>query len=89
MICLSYTIAILTGENIKQKDVAKYVTRPTQTPRTYPRHSSFSIGLHGHNWVNQMSFLPELIQELLRFSRHKLTDHLKSMRAISLIQSAL
>ncbi|NEP34873.1 IS4 family transposase [Moorena sp. SIO3B2] len=89
LICLSYTIATLTGETIKQKGVAKYVTRPTETHRTYSRHSSFSIGLHGHNWVNQMSFLPELIQELLRFSRHKSSYHLKGMRAISLIQSAL
>ena len=89
LICLSYTIATFAGETIKQKGVAKYVTRPTETDRTYSRHSSFSIGLHGNNWVNQMSFLPELIQELLRFSRHKLFYHLKGMRAISLIQSAL
>ena len=89
LICLSYTIATFAGETIKQKEVAKYVTRPTETHRTYSRHSSFSIGLHGNNWVNKMSFLPELIQELLRFSRHKLSYHLKGMRAISLIQSAL
>jgi hypothetical protein len=88
LICLSYTIATFAGENIKQKGVASYVTRPSSTKRTYPRHSSFSIGLHGNFWVNQMSFLPELIQELLRFSRHKLPYHLKGLRAMFLIQSA-
>ena len=88
LICLSYTLATFAGENIKQKGVASYVNRPRECQRTYPRHSSFTIGLHGHCWVNSMSFLPELIQELLQFSRHKLTHHLKGMRAISLIHSA-
>lgn len=88
LICLSYTIATFAGENIKHKGVASYVTRPTLNRRAYSRHSSFSIGLHGNCWVNLMSFLPELIQELLQFSRHKLTHHLKGMRAISLIHSA-
>ncbi len=88
LICLSYTISIFAGETIKQKGVAKYVDRPSSSKRNYPRHSSFSIGLHGQNWVNTMSFLPELIQELLQFSRHKLPYHLKGLRAMSLIQSA-
>ena len=88
LICLSYTITTFAGENIKQKGVASYVTRPSSSQRTYPRHSNFSIGLHGNCWANAISFLPELIQELLRFSRHKLPYHLKGMRAMSLIQSA-
>ena len=87
LISFAYTLATFAGENIKKKGVASYVTRPSSNQRAYPRHSSFSIGLHGICWVNAMSFLPELIQELLRFSRHKLTYHLKGMRAMSLIQS--
>jgi hypothetical protein len=58
---LSYTIATFAGEYIKQKGVASYVTRPTSSKRTYPRHSSFYIGLHGNFWANAMSFLPEMI----------------------------
>ena len=88
LICFAYTLATFAGESIKRKGVAKYVTRPSSSQRTYPRHSSFSIGLHGNCWVNAMSFLPEMIQELLRFSRHKLPYHLKGLRAMSLIQSA-
>lgn len=57
LICLSYTLATFAGENIKQKGVASYVTRPSSSKRTYPRHSSFSIGLHGNYWANAMSFL--------------------------------
>ena len=87
LISLSYTLTTFAGEIIKQKGVAKYVTRPSSSRRTYPRHSSFSIGLHGQNWVNKMSFLPELIQELLQFSRHKLPYHKRGLRAMSLIQS--
>ncbi|NEQ85681.1 MAG: hypothetical protein F6K26_37915 [Moorea sp. SIO2I5] len=88
LICLSYTIATFAGKNIKQKGVASYVTRPVSTPIYYPRHSSFTIGLHGQNWVKMMYFWPEIIRELLRFYRQKLPDHIRGMRAENLIQSA-
>ncbi|NER26711.1 MAG: hypothetical protein F6J89_03550 [Symploca sp. SIO1C4] len=88
MISFAYILATFAGESIKQKGVASYVTRPSSNQRAYPRHSSFSIGLHGNCWANVMSFLPEMIQELLRFYRHKLPYHLKGLRAMSLIHSA-
>ncbi|WP_424094754.1 hypothetical protein [Moorena producens] len=41
LICFSYTIAIFAGENIKQKGVASYVTRPVSTPRANPMTQQF------------------------------------------------
>jgi hypothetical protein len=49
LITLAYSISILSGQFIKQKGVAHYVTRPTELNRFYRRHSNFSIGLHGES----------------------------------------
>ena len=53
------------------------------------RHSSFSIGLNGQNWLDSIVFFQDVVQELLRFSAHKLPYYLKGMRAVSLVQSTL
>lgn len=89
LICLSYSLSTFTGQNIKSKGVAKYVSRPTEQKRSYRRHSSFAIGLHGQNWLDSMAFFQDIVQELLRFSPHKLPNYFKGMRAVSLIQSSL
>lgn len=88
LICLSYSLSTFIGQNIKSKGVAKYVSRPTEQGRNYSRHSSFSIGLHGQNWVDSMAFFQDAVQDLIRFSTHKLPYYLKGMRAVSLIQSS-
>ncbi len=78
-----------SGKNIKSKGVAKYVTRPTEPQRNYPRHSSFSIGLHGQNWLDSITFFQDVVQELISFFPHKQSYYRKGMRAVSLIQQAL
>lgn len=88
LITLSYFISILAGQFIKQKGVAKYVTRPTETNRFYRRHSSFSIGLHGQNWSESNTFFQDLVQELIRFSTAKNDYYRQGMRAKTLIQEA-
>lgn len=87
LICLAYSDATFKGEKIKSKGVAKYVTRPTETKRTYRRHSSFSLGNSGQNWLEEMAFFQDVVQELVSFSPHKLPYYLKGMRAATLIQS--
>ena len=89
LICLSYSLSTFIGQSIKQKGVAKYVSRPTEPKRSYRRHSSFSIGLHGQNWIDSIAFFQEIIDELLRFSPHKMPNYLQGMRAVSLVQSTL
>jgi Transposase DDE domain len=89
LICLSYSLSTFVGQSIKSKGISKYVSRPTERERTNLRHSSFSIGLHGQNWLDSIVFFQDVVQELLHFSAHKLPYYLKGMRAVSLIQSAL
>lgn len=88
LITLAYSISTLSGQLIKQKGVAKYVTRPTEQERVYRRHSSFSIGLHGQNWIESNTFFQEIVQELIRFSTDKNDYYRQGMRAKTLIQQA-
>ncbi len=71
LICLSYSCSTFSGKTIKSKGVAKYVTRPTEAGRNYRRHSSFSIGLHGHNWLDSIVFFQDVVPELICFYPHK------------------
>ena len=88
LITLAYFMSILSGQFIKQKGVAKYVARPTEPNRNYRRHSNFSIGLHGQNWLESNTFFQDVIQELIRFSTAKYDHYQKGMRAKTLIQQA-
>ena len=89
LISLAYCLSIFNGKSIKRKGVSHYVTRPTEPGRTYRRHSNFSIGLHGQNWVDSIVFFQDVVQELLRFSTQKNDYYRQGMRAACLIQSDL
>lgn len=89
LICLSYSLSTFAGQSIKSKGIAKYISRPTEAGRTYRRHSSFAIGLHGQNWLDSIAFFQDVVQELICFYPHKQSYYRKGMRAISLVQSAL
>lgn len=89
LISLAYCLSTFKGKSIKEQGVSKYVARPTEPGRTYRRHSNFSIGLHGQNWVDSIAFFQDVVQELLRFSTGKNDYYRQGMRAASLIQSAL
>ena len=86
LITIAYSISILSGELIKQKGVAKYVSRSTEPKRFYRRHSSFAIGLHGQNWVESNTFFQDLVQEPIHFSTAKNDYYRQGMRAKSLVQ---
>jgi hypothetical protein len=89
LISLAYCLSIFNGKAIKNKGVSNYVARPNEPGRTYRRHSNFSVGLHGQNWVDSMAFFQDVVQELLRFSTGKNDYYRQGMRAASVIQSAL
>jgi hypothetical protein len=88
LVTFAYSISTFSGHLIKQKGVAKYVTRPTEPNRFYRRHSTFSIGLHGQNWIESNTFFHDVVQELIRFSTAKHDYYRKGMRAKTLIQKA-
>jgi Transposase DDE domain len=89
IVSFAYTIATLQGQVIKDKGVQKYVARKKEYGRSQRRHSNFYIGIYGQNWVNFISDFQDLVQNLMRLSRHKLENYLQGMRAMELIRSAL
>lgn len=89
LISLAYCLSIWFGQSIQNQGFSNYLVRPTQPGRSYRRHSSFSIGLHGQHWVDSMAFFQYLVQELLRFSTQQNDYYPQGMRAVSLIQSTL
>ena len=88
LISLAYTAATISGQKIKRMGVQKYVGRIKESLRTVRRHSSFYIGLYGHNWVNFMENSYELVTELLRLSPNKRKYYQQGERAMRLIISA-
>ncbi|MBE9166393.1 hypothetical protein IQ238_02205 [Pleurocapsales cyanobacterium LEGE 06147] len=56
---------LFSGQSLKSKGVSNYVTRLSEQTRTYRRYSSFSIGLHGQNWLDSIAFFQDVVQELL------------------------
>lgn len=88
LMTFAYFISILSGQLIKHKGVAKYVTRPTEHNRFYRRHSDFSIGLHAQNWLESNAFFQDVVRELIRLSTGKNDYYRKGMLAKALIQQA-
>lgn len=68
--------------------VQKYVGRIKESKRIVRRHSSFCIGLCGHNWVNFMENSYELVAELLTLNPNKRKYYQQGERAMKLILSA-
>ena len=88
LISLAYTAATISGQKIKRMGVQKYVGRIKESLRTVRRHSSFYIGLYGHNWVNFTESCYELVAELLRLNPNKRKYYQQGQRAMKLILSA-
>ncbi len=88
LVTIADSISTLSGRCIRQKGVAKYVCCPTEANRFDRRHSSFSLGLHGQNWIESNTFCQDTVQELSGFSTDKNDYYRQAMRAKTLIQRA-
>ncbi|WP_235111169.1 IS4 family transposase [Acaryochloris sp. 'Moss Beach'] len=51
VIAIAYTSAALQGQNLKQKGLQRYITRPESTTSPNKRHSAFRVGLSAHLWA--------------------------------------
>ncbi|MBW4457916.1 MAG: hypothetical protein KME55_37740 [Nostoc indistinguendum CM1-VF10] len=86
--------ATISGQKIKRMGVQKYVGRIKESKRTVRRHSSFYIGLYGHNWVNFIGIFGvaelkyELVAKLLALNPHKYKCYQQGDRAMKLTVSA-
>lgn len=88
LIAIAYTSATIQGQQIKRKEVQKYVGRVKEPGRTERRHSSFYIGLYGQTWVKFQDNCWELVRDLLRLSPKKNKYYQRGQRAMKLILSA-
>jgi hypothetical protein len=52
LMTLAYSSAILEDNEIRKKQVGKYVCRRQEPQKRYRRRSTFGVGLDGEKWVN-------------------------------------
>lgn len=88
LIAIAYSSTTMQGQKIKRMGVQKYVGRIKEFGRLERRHSSFYIGLYGHNWVNFMETCWELVTELMKLNRNKRSFYQRGRRAMQLILQA-
>jgi len=87
LIAFAYMNATIQGQEIKRKGIQKYIGRVKEYGRIERRHSSFYIGLNGHNWVNFMEPCINLVTELMRLNPNKQKYYQRGLRAMKLIRS--
>lgn len=88
LIAFAYMNATTQGQEIKRKGIQKYIGRVKEYGRIERRHSSFYIGLNGHNWVNFMEPCMNLVAELMRLNPNKQKYYQRGLRAMKLAMLA-
>ena len=79
--------ATIKGQQIKRKGIQSYVARVKEYSRLERRHSSFYVGLYGHNWVTFKDDCIELVIHLMRLNPSKREHYQKGISAMKLIES--
>jgi hypothetical protein len=85
LIAFAYMNATSQGQEIKRKGVQKYIGRLKEYGRIERRHSTFYIGLNGHNWVNFRESCLKLVTELMRLNPNKQKYYQRGLRAMKLV----
>ncbi len=88
LIAFAYMNTTTQGQEIKREGIQKYIGRVKEYGRIERRHSSFYIGLNGHNWVNFMEPCMNLVTELMRLNPNKLKYYQRGLRAMKLVMLA-
>ena len=89
VLTLAYGAATFVGQKLRQRGVAHYIARPSQSQRSRPRHSHFYTGLYAYSWVNFADTCGDLVDALLQLSPGKRPFYQRGQRAMSLIRSTL
>jgi hypothetical protein len=87
IIAIAYTLSTTSGQKIKQMGIQEYVGRVRENGRSYPRHSSFYMGLYGATWVNFWQSCTDLVMQLMALNRNKLLFYQRGQRALNLMVS--
>ena len=77
------------GHNSRKMGLQQYVGWLQELKPYARRHSTFRVGLYGCLWVGAMKFWSDLAIALVRLKPGKLPYFQRSLRAMTLIKSAL
>ena len=86
---LAYFSSTMRGCEISKYQGKKYVCRPKEFGRIYPRRSTFGVGLDGENWVKNLEQYHQETAELTNLSSHKRHFYQLGIRAETIISSIL
>jgi hypothetical protein len=88
LIALAYTSAIIQGTALKKTGSKKYVSRPKEPSRKYPRRSSFGSGLDSQQWLSNLEKYAQEVQELMTLTPNKRHFYQRGMKAVAQILSS-
>lgn len=87
LMTLAYSSGIFQGNEIRKKQVQKYVSRRQEPKKRYRRRSTFGVGLDGEKWVNYLEQYSDEVEQLMKLTPNKRCFYQQGMRAATLIQS--
>ncbi len=88
LIALAYTSAIIQGTALKKTGSKKYVFRPKEPSRKYPRRSSFGSSLDSQQWLSNLKKYAQEVQELMTLTPNKRHFYQRGMKAVAQILSS-
>jgi hypothetical protein len=87
LMTLAYSSGIFQGNEMRKKQVQKYVSRRKEPKKRYRRRSTFGVGLDGEKWVNYLEQYSDEVEQLMKLTPSKRRFYQQGMRAATLIQS--
>jgi hypothetical protein len=87
LMTLAYSSGIFQGNEMRKKQVQKYVSRRKEPKKKYRRRSTFGVGLDGEKWVNYLEQYSDEVEQLMKLTPSKRRFYQQGMRAATLIQS--
>jgi len=87
LMTLAYSSGIFQGNEMRKKQVQKYVSSRKEPKKRYRRRSTFGVGLDGEKWVNYLEQYSDEVEQLMKLTPSKRRFYQQGMRAATLIQS--
>lgn len=63
LMTLAYSSGIFQGNEMRKKQVQKYVFRRKEPKKRYRRRSTFGVGLDGEKWVNYLEQYSDEVEQ--------------------------
>ena len=87
LIALAYTSAIIQGTALPIKGSKKYVSRPKEPNRKYPRRSTFGSGIDSQQWLSNLEKYAQEVEQLMTLTPNKRHFYQRGREAVALLLS--